>query len=55
MYSIYPVISVLLYMQFLYLQDMEKDYNSMNVAMSVLGQNQDLLQQNFSIQLVVNR
>uniref|UniRef100_A0A3Q1JMF0 ODAD1 central coiled coil region domain-containing protein n=1 Tax=Anabas testudineus TaxID=64144 RepID=A0A3Q1JMF0_ANATE len=40
---------------FLYSKDLEKDYNPKDLAKFLLGQNPELLQQNFSIQPAVNR
>ncbi|XP_026202812.1 coiled-coil domain-containing protein 114 isoform X1 [Anabas testudineus] len=39
---------------FLYSKDLEKDYNPKDLAKFLLGQNPELLQQNFSIQPAVN-
>lgn len=39
----------------MYLQDLEKEYNSTDLAKFILGQNPDLLQQNLSIQPAVKR
>lgn len=40
---------------FLFLQDVEKDYNPKDLATFLLGQNPELLQQNFGSQLAINR
>lgn len=40
---------------FLFLQDLEKDYNPKDLAKFLLGQNPELLQQNVSIQPAIDR